>query len=385
MRSDDMCHNSIARIHQIWLTDDHRSAATLPPTLEDNTAVLRTLHPDADYQLWNFASLREMISKNFEPKVIHAFDLLTPYSYKADLARFCLLHLYGGLYVDVAIRFIAALSVPRDAGVASFRDYEFVSCSWTTISTSIIWSVPQRREFEIAINYILENCQKKYYGSNPLYPTGPVVLGRALIAVMAERKQQDDADDQWIGLCRAITPDAPRKNIAYVTPDQAVVALRAKDRGGDLTHLGAVGTNNYNILWRRRMAYGETVSVWTFNDPDIRLTDGAQRTAAGIIAKPGAAGMLTYGPYIEMDAGAYRLSILFGRAAPLPKMVVEVVFNVGNDLLHVHEQDEDNLTITERMSFRFHVPMDISSVEFRTWVFGDLAMEIREIRLERLG
>jgi hypothetical protein len=33
--------------------------------------------------------------------------------------------------------------------------------------------------------------------------------------------------------------------------------MRAKGEGGDLAHLGAAGTNNYNSIWRERRVYGE--------------------------------------------------------------------------------------------------------------------------------
>ena len=55
------------------------------------------------------------------------------------------------------------------------------------------------RDRGIAIDYVVENCARRFYGASPLYPTGPVLFGRALAAALAERRQRDDADDQWIG------------------------------------------------------------------------------------------------------------------------------------------------------------------------------------------
>jgi hypothetical protein len=245
------------RVHQIFIADGFGLPAALPPAMAECANAARAFYPAANYRLWDGAALREAIGGGFEPEVLEAFDRLRPYAYKADLARYCLLYLHGGLYVDLAIRCMAQIRPPRGVGVAGFRDFEFVSPSWTAIASGILWARPRRRELRIAIDYIVDNCRTRYYGANPLYPTGPALLGRALIAAMAERRQQSDADDQWIGVARPLTPGQSQERLCYVAPDRTLIAMRAKGEGGDLAHLSAVGTNNYNVFWRERRVYGE--------------------------------------------------------------------------------------------------------------------------------
>jgi hypothetical protein len=44
-------------------------------------------------------------------------------------------------------------------------------------------------------------------------PTGLELPGRSLIAVMAERRQKSDADDQRIGVARALPPEGSRNKV----------------------------------------------------------------------------------------------------------------------------------------------------------------------------
>jgi LmbE family N-acetylglucosaminyl deacetylase len=369
-------------LHQIMLVDGFTLPARLPQFVVDNAAELKALYPAAEYRLWDGHALRAMIAEHFEPEVLAAFDLLRPYAYKADLARYCLLYVFGGLYMDLAIRPIDTIKPPPGVGLASFRDDDLLAPSWTAALVGIIWAVAGRREFRIAIDYIVENCARKYYGANPLYPTGPVLFGRALAAAMAEKGQQDDADDQWIGLRHAITPGKPRQNITYIAPDCSMVGLLGKIVGGDLTHLGASGTNNYNHYWHSRSVYGEPVNVWSFDDPAIRLTGQARRTEDGIAAQPDASGILTYGPYTDIEPGIYRLTILFDREEALPRMTVDLVCDHGKKWLHEHQQPAQ--TSADRIDFTFTVDEAVSLFEFRPQTYGRLTAKMTRFTLEKI-
>ena len=48
---------------------------------------------------------REFIKNNFRVEVLHAYDILIPTAYKADLWRFCVLYINGGIYGDLTQHF----------------------------------------------------------------------------------------------------------------------------------------------------------------------------------------------------------------------------------------------------------------------------------------
>jgi hypothetical protein len=377
-------HQDIDQLHQIFITDAPLHGAFISSVIDANTLSLRTLYPSANYTLWTRDTITELLRTHFEPELLWAFDLLTPYAFKADLARLCILFIYGGLSVDLGMRSINILKPPHGVGLASFRDYDLLSPSWTSVATGIIWAHPGRREFRIAINYILANCRNKYYGTNPLYPTGPVLFGRAVAAAMVEKGQEPDADDQWIGVSRPLTPGKPVENIAYIAPDQTLIAIRNKSHGGDLADIGASGTNNYNHLWRRRAVYGEHAWLWMFDDPAIRLTDRAVRTSTGITTRSDENGLLTFGPYIDLEAGNYRLSLSFAGATLLPRMKIDVAFDAGRHVLTVHERGPMARASQVEIAIEFEAPQRLSDVEFRTELFGEMIGQLVRFGLEKI-
>jgi hypothetical protein len=173
----------------------------------------------------------------------------------------------GGLYIDLGVRLMNSWPIPIEYGIGAFRDVRFVSPSWAAMQTGLLWSKPGRPELEQAIAWIIENCRTHFYGENALYPTGPVLLGRAFIAAMAKKGNTEEADDQYVGECRCVTPEADVLNVSYVSREGALVGLRTKTVSGDLAHLGLTGVNNYNQLWKSRQVYGEQERVWNFDDP----------------------------------------------------------------------------------------------------------------------
>ena len=240
---------SIKDIFQILICDEGRLPEPFPHEVERWIGVLRNLHPTSAYHLLGADDVRSFIASHFSSDVIDAYDTLVPYSYKCNLARYCLLLIHGGLYADIGIRFLAQLEPPSHAKFVTFRSIWLGASPWT-VSAGLVWSLPGRPELRTAIDLIVENCKKKYYGCSSTDPTGPGVLGRAL-AICAH------ASDYWIGEARAITPDAQRKNVAFVLPDKTVLALGKPARGGDLSALGFAGTNDYNQFWLSRRVYGE--------------------------------------------------------------------------------------------------------------------------------
>src|SRR5690606_17752074 len=118
----------------------------------------------------------------YEPEVLAAFDLLRPYSYKADLGKYCLLHTLGGWYLDVSLKVVAQLSVPDQVSMVLFRDIQRNSRTSWSVVCSFLYSRPGNPVFRTAIDFVLHNCSERYYGVTPLCPTGPTVLGRAVAA-----------------------------------------------------------------------------------------------------------------------------------------------------------------------------------------------------------
>lgn len=375
----------VTHVHQILIVDHMGPVAPLPDAIRLNIESVISTYPKAQHRLWDGASLRQFLSQSFEPAVLEAFDTLAPYSYKSDLGRYCLLYALGGLYVDVGVRCIRPLVPPAGCSFAGFREVDFATGSWTALQSAIIWAKPGREELRLAINYVLDHCSRRTYGATPIHPTGPIVIGRAVADAAARSASPTVGDEPWIGVTRALTPEAADRNVCYLTPDRALVALRMKGSDAGLSHLGLSGGNNYDRIWRSRRAYGEPTSVWSFADPDLRMNEFARRTETGLSLAPNVAGLAIFGPYVDLEPGRYRLFVRFRGPGPLPRMQVEWTRSYGNQVIGVQAVARRRAAPAHDVVLDFDVGDLSLYCEFRLYFYEHSTIELSEIVLASLG
>ena len=234
------------QISQIFLTTNPREK--LSPFLEYATGTIDNVFPKAEHVIYNDEQLRTFIEENYDKETVWAYDSLKPFSYKADLGRFCLLNAIGGWYFDIAVRAVNAVDVGERIKFLAFRDIQRFSYTSWACATTVLYSKPDNKGLQIAIEKIIANCKNKYYGITPLCPTGPTLLGEALAA---NGSQADFVYGDYLEL----TPTHQQKNRAFVLPDGTIMAWSKPSGGGDLTGVGAKGVNNYNELWAARDVY----------------------------------------------------------------------------------------------------------------------------------
>ncbi len=90
------------RLFQIMITDGDQPSVATTDTFARNVESFRSTYPDAEYQRYGNDELVAFLTENYPEPVLQAYRALTPYAFKADLARYCLLHTYGGLYSDLS-------------------------------------------------------------------------------------------------------------------------------------------------------------------------------------------------------------------------------------------------------------------------------------------
>ncbi len=236
------------QVSQIFLNE--ANSLELSPQLQYATSTIKALFPGSDYKLYGNDDLRSLIKSHYDEEVLWAFDTLRPYSYKADLGRFCILNALGGWYFDIGVRGDTPVEIGERIKFLAFRDIQRFSFTSFACATTILYSQRNNHALSIAIRQIVENCKREYYGITPLCPTGPTLLGQALA------RHGGDADYVF-GDYMELTPSHEQKNRAFVLPNGTIMAWSKPASGGDLTALGATGVNNYNELWQRRQVYAK--------------------------------------------------------------------------------------------------------------------------------
>lgn len=234
-------------ISQIFLSD---AGSELSPFLKHATGTVQAAFPNANHTIYNKESLRQFIKDHYDPDVLWAYDCLAPYSYKADLGRFCLLNHFGGWYMDIAVRVVNPVEVGPRIKWLAFRDIQRFSFTSWACATTVLYSQMANPALVTAIELIVKNCHERYYGITPLCPTGPTLLGQALAM------NGSNADFVY-GDYLELTPTHEQKNRAFVLPDGTIMAWSKPSGGGDLTGVGAKGVNNYNELWVQRAIYSQ--------------------------------------------------------------------------------------------------------------------------------
>tara|TARA_B110000967_G_scaffold201436_1_gene238713 strand:+ start:1025 stop:1903 length:879 start_codon:yes stop_codon:yes gene_type:complete len=133
---------------------------------------------------------RDFIKNNFSNETLITYDKLIPGAYKADLFRYCILYMNGGIYSDLTQRFTKPFNEFIDFkkdNLYLVEDKEqhnipLISghlpqggklISSKGIQISFIASRPGNEIFKSAIDGVIKNVGDKYYGTNPLHPTGP--------------------------------------------------------------------------------------------------------------------------------------------------------------------------------------------------------------------
>jgi hypothetical protein len=142
-------------------------------------------NPDWHYQLFTDAMQREFIQKHFSPDVLKAYDTIVPGAFKADLWRYCVLYIEGGVYLDIKFASLQSLNmlIPLDAEFVSFKDH-----GPSAIYQAFLCAKPQHPFFKQVIDDIVKHAKIGYYGVCNLSPTGPVALGQAASQVLGQSK-----------------------------------------------------------------------------------------------------------------------------------------------------------------------------------------------------
>lgn len=80
-----------------------------------------------DYRFYLDSDIEAFLSTHFPPEVKEAYDALIPGAFKADLFRYCVLFVYGGVYADVDVILESKLDVVLDNDVGFMVPLDRVS------------------------------------------------------------------------------------------------------------------------------------------------------------------------------------------------------------------------------------------------------------------
>ncbi len=231
------------KIHQILITKNR--SAEVPAATK---SIHKFFTPDLyEYKLWDNDAIRTLIRDNFEDRVLKAYDKLRPYAYKADLARYCILYVYGGWYIDINIEIVSSPPNESNYDLILIRDYNNGTrvAPWQ-LANGMIYAKPRHEVFMVAINKVVSHCKSNYYGKRTLSVTGPEVFGRAV----AEWGWDNGRNEYLVG----DFIDNVKLKRKIFTLNGSTFALHKQLNGGIV---GVDGTNDYVTMWHKQDVYNK--------------------------------------------------------------------------------------------------------------------------------
>jgi len=158
--------NIPTNIFQTW------QSKNLPPLMRKSVENIIKLNPEFKYFLFDDIDCRNFIKKYFTPDVLYSYDKLIPGAYKADLWRYCVLFIHGGIYLDIkynplnGFKFINLIE----------SEHLVADINNVYIYNALMVCKPKNSLLYNAIRKIVDNVKNNYYGENFLAPTGPALL-----------------------------------------------------------------------------------------------------------------------------------------------------------------------------------------------------------------
>jgi mannosyltransferase OCH1-like enzyme len=223
---------SIPRIiYQTWESKD------LSLDMAKAVQTLKDANPYFRHELYDDTDCRNFIKSYFSSEILFAYDSLNPGAYKADLWRYCILYVFGGIYLDIKY-------IPVDGfSFEKFIDKEHLckdrpEYDWNrnSIYNALIIAHAGNLYLKHAIQRIYLNCVYKNYCYSLLYITGP-------------------------GLLSEIVPKDYEYSFTYLHPDQicfnGTVVLKGYDSYREWTkkHYAEKNQLHYIDAWNRRTLY----------------------------------------------------------------------------------------------------------------------------------
>jgi mannosyltransferase OCH1-like enzyme len=157
--------------------------------MKKNCKLLQQQNPQFEYFLFDDEECLAFIQEHYDDSVVDAFNRLVPGAYKADLWRYCVLYIYGGIYLDIKMKCVGdfrLIELTKQEHYVKDRSSENYMSGTYGIYNAVMIQKPKNPLMMDCIKKIVENVDNQEYGFGALYPTGPGLLGK-----MYEKKRHE--------------------------------------------------------------------------------------------------------------------------------------------------------------------------------------------------
>ena len=142
------------------------------------------LNPNYAYFLYDDYLCDEFIKKHFDNRVYNSYVRLIPGAFKADLWRYCILYIYGGVYVDMDTICMNPIDTFLNENIEFMTPIDLNPPNYNTgthnLFNAFIASIPKHPILLDCIYRIVYHVENNIVPLSNLDFTGPGILGRAV-------------------------------------------------------------------------------------------------------------------------------------------------------------------------------------------------------------
>jgi mannosyltransferase OCH1-like enzyme len=132
----------------------YKNTKNIPKIVFDN---IKKYANSYEYNFYNDQDCEDFLKKYFIPDVFKKFKTLKKGAHKADLFRYCVLYLYGGIYIDIKTELLK----PIDYIFKDHNFYTVISKNPKSIYQGILATYPFNDILKRSINFIINSDNKK--------------------------------------------------------------------------------------------------------------------------------------------------------------------------------------------------------------------------------
>lgn len=209
---------------------------------------------DYEYRYYDEHDRREFIKSYFDTKVLRAYDNLIPGAYKADLWRYCVVYIEGGVYADIKMGALVPLSkiIPSDADLMIVNDTHDM-----TLYNAFFAATPKHPAILKTIELVTERLLNNEYGTHILYPTGPMAMGTAVLPLYGFGPHAPNGKHMINNEIIQVYSHANIGTDTIVVDTENIKLVKTRyDHSMTESYINLItGRPHYRILWNSRAIY----------------------------------------------------------------------------------------------------------------------------------
>ena len=136
-------------------------------------------NPEYEYQIYDKTQREEFIKINFSKEIFDAYQRIKPGAFKSDLWRYCILHKYGGFYMDIDTVCLGSLNMfmSEDIDFVAAIDLNLGDLEYHSVANAFIGCTPEHPVIDACIQRVISIVDKEALPYNIMNFCGPGCLG----------------------------------------------------------------------------------------------------------------------------------------------------------------------------------------------------------------